>query len=334
MKEEPDYFRVFKNALSGKKTKKIVGKFKDKTGKTHIMEFSTRIIKENNKVKYIFVIGRDVTDAETLKSMSEELKATQEELRTLKEDFEQKVSERTAEIEKLLKHKDEFIAQLGHDLKSPLTPLVGLLPIVKEQVEDPKLKRLLDVSIRNVKYMKDLVVKTLELERLNSSKTVFNISDINLLETVNSIIENKQLIFKEKKINIENNINKKIMVRTNNLQLGELFDNLITNAVKFTPQDGTITIDAKKVKDFVTVSIKDTGIGMTKEQINSIFAEFYKVDSARHDLDSSGLGLSICKRIIEKHGGQIWAESPGLGKGTTFYFTIPFRLEKIKASSE
>jgi len=209
-----------------------------------------------------------------------------------------------------------------------------LLPIVKEQVGDPKLKRLLDVSIRNVKYMKDLVVKTLEFERLNSSKTVFNISDINLLETVNSIIENKQLIFKEKKINIENNINKKIMVRTNNLQLGELFDNLITNAVKFTPQDGTITIDAKKVKDFVTVSIKDTGIGMTKEQINSIFAEFYKVDSARHDLDSSGLGLSICKRIVEKHGGRIWAKSPGLGKGTTFYFTIPFRLKKIKASPE
>lgn len=67
---------------------------------------------------------------------------------------------------------------------------------------------------------------------------------------------------------------------------------------------------------------------MTKGQINSIFAEFYKVDPARRDLDSSGLGLSICKRIVEKHGGRIWAESPGLGKGTTFYFTIPFRLKK------
>lgn len=327
MKKEPDYFRVFKNVLSGEKTEKFVGKFKDKTGKTHFIELSEHIIKEDNKVK-CFVIGRDIADAEALKSMNAELKATQEELRTLKEEFEQKVSERTAEIEKLLKHKDEFIAQLGHDLKSPLTPLVGLLPIVKEQVKDPKLKRLLEVSIRNVKYMRDLVVKTLELERLNSSKTVFNNSDINLLETVNSIIENKQLIFRERKINIENNINKKIMVRANNVQLGELFDNLITNAVKFTPQDGTITIDAKKVKDFVTVSIDDTGIGMTKEQINRIFAEFCKVDPARHDLDSSGLGLSICKRIVEKHGGRIWAESPGLGKGTTFYFTIPFRLKK------
>ena len=276
----------------------------------------------------LFLEEDPMKDTDALKSMKEELKATQEELRTLKEEFEQKVSERTAEIEKLLKHKDEFIAQLGHDLKSPLTPLVSLLPIVKEQVEDPKLKKLLEVSIRNVRYMKDLVVKTLEFEKLNSSEIMFNISDMNLLETVNSTIENKQLIFKEKKINIENNINKKIMVRANSLQLGELFDNLITNAIKFTPQDGTITIDAKKVKDFVTVSIKDTGIGMTKEQINSIFAEFYKVDSARHDLDSSGLGLSICKRIVEKHGGQIWAESPGLGKGTTFYFTIPFRFKK------
>jgi signal transduction histidine kinase len=85
----------------------------------------------------------------------------------------------------------------------------------------------------------------------------------------------------------------------------------------------TITIDAKEDKDFVTVSIKDTGIGITEEQLSHIFDEFYKADEARHDFDSSGLGLPICKRIVEKHGGKIWVESPGEGGGTTFYFTIP-----------
>jgi len=79
--------------------------------------------------------------------------------------------------------------------------------------------------------------------------------------------------------------------------------------VKFTPKGSSITIDAKKDKDTVTVSITDTGIGITKEQLNHIFDEFYKVDSARHDLESSGLGLAICKRIVEKHGGKIWPES-------------------------
>ena len=85
---------------------------------------------------------------------------------------------------------------------------------------------------------------------------------------------------------------------------------------------GTITIDAKKAKDFVTISVTDTGIGMTKNQINHIFEEFYKADESRHDLQSHGLGLSICKNIVEKHGGKIWAESPSIGKGSTFFFTF------------
>jgi two-component system sensor histidine kinase VicK len=105
--------------------------------------------------------------------------------------------------------------------------------------------------------------------------------------------------------------------------LTELFDNLIGNSVKYSPDGGTITIDAKQDKDFVTVSIKDTGKGMTEEQLSHMFDEFYKADEARHDFDSSGLGLPICKRIVEKQSGKIWAESQGEGKGTTMFFTLP-----------
>ena len=69
--------------------------------------------------------------------------------------------------------------------------------------------------------------------------------------------------------------------------------------------------------------VKDTGLGMNNDQLNHVFDEFYKADKARHDFESSGLGLSICKRIVEKHGGRIWAESPGNNRGTTMFFTIP-----------
>ena len=107
------------------------------------------------------------------------------------------------------------------------------------------------------------------------------------------------------------------------LRLQELLDNLVTNAIKYTPRDGAFTFDAKVNGRFVTVSVKDTGIGLTPEQMGRIFDEFYKADSSRHDLHSSGLGLVISKRIVENHGGIIWAESPGVGTGTTMYFTIP-----------
>ncbi len=234
------------------------------------------------------------------------------------------------ELEKILKQKDEFIGQLGHDLKNPLTPIVGLLPIIMEQEKDPEIKEDLRVIVHHVKYMKNLVLKTLQLARLRSSNIKFDIQNINLLQVIKNVLESQQLLLKENNIKVENNVNDKIFVMADKLRVTELLNNLITNAVKYTSEGGSIiTLDAKKDRGFVTVSIEDNGIGMTKEQLSHIFDEFYKADESRHDLDSSGLGLSICKRIVEKHGGRIWVESPGKGKGSTFYFTLKLGDEKI-----
>jgi len=90
---------------------------------------------------------------------------------------------------------------------------------------------------------------------------------------------------------------------------------------------GTLIFDSKTIQRnngvFIQVSIQDTGTGLTREQTDHLFDEFYKVDDSRHKLDSTGLGLTICKNIIEKHGGKIWADSHGPGTGTTIHFTIP-----------
>ena len=177
--------------------------------------------------------------------------------------------------------------------------------------------------VRNVNYMKNLVTKTIELGRLNSPKTTFSFEDINLVTELNAVIDNNKLMLREKTIGIKNNSPDDIMVNVDKLRFDELINNLLNNAVKFTTGSGSILIDAKQDYNFVTVSIKDTGIGMSDQQLHNIFNEFYKADASRHDFDSSGLGLSICKRIVEKHNGRIWAESEGLGKGSTFYFTVP-----------
>jgi signal transduction histidine kinase len=156
----------------------------------------------------------------------------------------------------------------------------------------------------------------------------FNIEDTNLLDELNNVIKRNSLLFEENNIEIENRTGKNVVVKTDKLRLTELFDNLIGNSAKYSSDGGTITIDAKQDKDFVTVSIKDTGIGIAEEQLSHVFDEFYKADESRHDFDSSGLGLSICKRIVEKQGGKIWAESEGEGKGTTMFFTLPISSEK------
>jgi len=262
-----------------------------------------------------------------LQSTNNDLKQAQDELRILNQDLEKKVEERTQEIQKLLKHKIEFIGQLGHDLKSPLTPLVGLLPTIEKKEKDPELKELLGVINRNVLFMRDIVVKTLKLERLNSPKLVLNFEQANLFDCVDRMISTKEYVFKEKSLNVTNNVDKDFVVSIDKIEFNELMDNLLTNAVKFTSNNGSISVDTQKENGFVKVSVSDTGAGLTAEHIEHIFEEFYKVDPSRHDLDSSGLGLSICKRIVERHGGRIWVQSAGLGKGSTFHFLLPIKLK-------
>ena len=256
------------------------------------------------------------------KKAEEELKKAHEALNIANKDLEQKVKERTAEVEKLLLQKDEFIGQLGHDLKNPLSPIVNLVPLLEKREKNPESKEILETIHRNADHMKNLAIKTIELARLNSPNTKLLIDDTNLLDEINNVVKSNKRFSKENNIEIDNNINENIVIKADKLRIEELFDNIINNAIKYSKNGGTITIDAKQGKNFVTVSIKDTGIGMNKEQLSHIFDEFYKADEARHDFDSNGLGLPICKRIVEKHGGKIWAESSGKGKGTTFYFTF------------
>ena len=258
-----------------------------------------------------------------LERINQDLLVAREELNSLNKDLEKRVQERTKEVENLLKQKDEFITQLGHDLKNPLGPLINLIPLLEKDETDVAKKEMLTVLNRNAYYMKNLVVKTLELAVLNSPNTKFSIETLNLFKEVDQIIENKKILFEECDTKISNNIDHSLSIQADRLRFEEVLTNIFENSIKYCQEDCKITINAEIVTDKVMISITDKGIGMTKEQIERIFDEFYKADDARHDIQSTGLGMSICKRIVEKQGGRIWVESLGPGKGTTVFFTLP-----------
>ena len=258
-----------------------------------------------------------------LEKINRDLIHARKELDALNKNLEKRIKERTNEVEQLLKQKDEFINQLSHDLKSPLNPLTILLPILEKQETDPKKIEIFQVLKRNVDYMRNIAIKTLELARLNSPKTKFSIEKIDLKDEIHRIIQNKNNLFETKNLEIINNVIKQIYVKADRLRLEELFSNLLENSVKYSKEKGSIILDANEDNGFVKMSIKDNGVGMTKNQLKHAFEEFYKADSSRHDFESSGLGLSICKKIIERHNGKIWMESEGLGKGLTVFFTLP-----------
>lgn len=250
-------------------------------------------------------------------------------IETLINNLEMIIRDRTNEIKQLLQQKNEFINTLSHDLKNPLGPIINLLPVLEKKVTDSESKQILDVLNRNVTYMRNLVDKTIKLAYLNSPRCMYKMEKIDLFKESTDFIKNYQLLLKKNKIDIENKITENMMVEVDKLQINELFDNLILNAANHTDEFGKITIDAQQYDGTITVSIHDTGEGMTQDQQRYVFEEFYKVDESRHDFNTSGLGLSICKRIVEKHGGEIWVESAGLGKGTTFYFTLPVSQKDI-----
>jgi signal transduction histidine kinase len=252
-----------------------------------------------------------------------ELQDAHEVLFTINKDLERKVKQRTNQIERLVKQKDDFINQLGHDLKTPLTPMMVLLPMLKKKVDSEKDGELFEVVIRNVFFMKELVNKTIDLAKLSSDKIEFTFEEITLHDEVESTISINKVMLDEHQIHAENHIDESLLIVADNLQLHEVLNNLVTNAVKYSHEDGgQIIFEAHDQDDEIVVSIRDTGIGMTEEQISHIFDEFYKADESRHNLDSSGLGLAITKKIISKHDGKIWAKSPGPGQGTTFFFTM------------
>ncbi len=289
-------------------------------------------IEEHSSEKHMILIIDDITKT---KATERELKVSQLVLLSLIQNLEKKVKERTKKIEQLLKQKNEFINQLGHDLKNPLGPLINLLPILLKHETDSHKKEMLTVVQRNTDHMKNLITKTIELAQLNSGNVKLHFAPIDLHQVcIGSLKRNDQLIRKNN-MTIQNLLSRDLTVQADKLRIEELFDNIISNAVKYSPDGGTITINGSSTKETITISIKDEGIGMDEQQLAQVFDEFYKADPARHDFKSSGLGTSICKRIIEKHNGSIKIESEGLGKGSIVSFTLQkFPVSQQEAKSD
>ena len=239
------------------------------------------------------------------------------------QNLESEVTNQTSEIKTLLKQKDEFIAQLGHDLKNPLGPLITLVPVLQKKINDPECAKILSIVERNVNYMQNIVYKTLKLAQLNSQNFLLSLRKINLINVIEKTVEINKPLFDSKNISVNFLYDKEINIYADSFLFIEAMNNLLNNAAKYSNNEGKILIHVDVDEKNALISIKDNGIGISRESLPHLFDEYYKVDSSRHDFDSSGLGLSITKRIIERHGGIIGVESDGLGKGTTFSFSIP-----------
>ena len=257
--------------------------------------------------------------ADSFNTMAVDLTTSQEEL-----------ERNNKRISELLKVKTQFVNQVAHDLRTPLTPMLLLLPQIrdrlKEKLDEDDLKGI-NIVIDNAQYLSLLVKDTLNIARLDAGKTIFELQEHDAKEVLEEFINGRQLLFKERKTAVKRDIpNEHVRVYADKTRVLEVLDNLVGNALKFMREDADneIVIRLEHDEEQATISVQDNGIGMNDEAQEHVFDEFFKADPSRHEsAGSSGLGLSICKRLIEGQGGRIWVASEGPGKGSTFRFTVP-----------
>ncbi|MCK5565965.1 MAG: DUF3365 domain-containing protein [Planctomycetes bacterium] len=290
-------------------------------------------------------IMRDITDlkkneeelgsyADQLKQANDELVSTQKQIMELNTNLEDTVEQRTEYIEKLLEQKNRFIRQLGHDLKTPLVPLIAGLPMVQESIEDEQNNIRINRCIDSVNYINNLVEKTLHFMHASSKKYEFNGEYIDLTKIADEVTDSQQAVLKDKPGEVINSLSQPCHIFADPTAVREVIENIISNAVKYSDDANTncITLDAVAKEDNVILTICDNGIGIEPKQLEHIFEEFYKVDPSRHDRTSIGLGLPICKGIMNKLNGSISIYSEGLGKGTKVTLEFPIKMD-VKASA-
>jgi len=250
------------------------------------------------------------------------------------QDLEKKVEERTRDLTRALNEvkiinnrKTDFVSSVSHELRTPLTSIKGYASILltgKLGEPSPEIKDRLDKINRHSDELVHLVNGLLDIARIESGKVVMKREPLDLKSVIEKVSDLLSMQLKEKQIELSVGVPEDAnTISADRNQIERVFINLIGNAIKFTPQKGKITINARKAQNMVQVDIADTGCGIPEEAQEKIFEEFYRVDNPiNQETKGTGLGLTLVKNIVEAHNGKIWVKSK-LGAGSTFSFTLP-----------
>ena len=230
-------------------------------------------------------------------------------------------------LKKLEKIRVDFVANVTHEIRTPLTAIIGYLETIQEGATSSKedAEKFIDISLKHAGRLNRLVDDLLVISKIELGEMKFHFEEISSRDAVEGAIPLVETKAGIKKINIHNNIQENFScVWADKDRLTQILVNILDNAVKFTPENGNITIETNKNDQYVILTITDTGIGVPKEEVQRLGERFYRVDKSRsRDLGGTGLGLSIAKHLMIAHGGKIEIESQ-LGRGTkvSLYFPV------------
>lgn len=233
------------------------------------------------------------------------------------------------EQEKNERERREFVSNVSHELRTPLTSMKSYLESLTDGAwQDPEIApRFLNVTLEETDRMIRMINDLLHLSRIDAQKSPIQLELVNLNEMVNFVLERFEMMIKSQNQNYT--IKKEFTRRTiwtevDPDKLIQVLDNIMNNALKYSPDGGEITCTLLETHNNVIITISDQGMGIPQQDVKRVFNRFFRVDKARsRAMGGSGLGLAISREVIQDHGGSIWAESEE-GKGSTFYISLPY----------
>lgn len=239
-----------------------------------------------------------------------------------------------AEIErqKLEKLKNDFLDRASHELKTPLVSIIGYAELLLHRYDselDEEAKEYINYIQKACKRLIKLSNKLIKAQKLDTEILKLKISDVNITKLIKECVNAVYAYARMRNISISLDQQENLILKLDIERIQDVINNLILNALNYSPPGSVINIQSKREKDYILISIKDRGVGVSKEDQQKIFQKFGKIEHYGKNLDIAiegvGMGLYISKKIVEIHNGRIWVESEGRNKGSTFYIKLPIK---------
>lgn len=317
--------------LNTKDISKLISQYEKLVNGQEVAPFDIEITTKSGEKRWVNILisisskERDVKGFQIIANDITEKKVAEEKMENLIE----KIKNQNKRLQELDGAKDEMLEIVSHELRTPLVSILGFIELLSindanltaDQIEQIKILR------RNADRLNQLIENFFSLDKLDQGRFILKIQKIDLHNLIKSALWEASYRLKQKMHNIFLEIPPKSEIKVDEELIHQVISNLLNNAIKYTPERGAICIKTKKYGEKLIFSIKDSGIGIEKEYLPTLFQKFQRIpysnESCIGDVKGIGLGLYISKKIIELHGGKIWAESEGINKGSTFYFELP-----------
>jgi len=242
----------------------------------------------------------------------------------------QEIQEKSRQLAVASQHKSEFLANMSHELRTPLNAIIGFSEVLSERMFG-------ELNEKQEEYSKDihasgqhllsLINDILDLSKIEAGRMELELSDFHLPTALDSALTLVRERAGRRSIALHTNIDNRLgQIQADERKVRQVVLNLLSNAIKFTPEGGRIEVSAVPKDGLVEVSVSDSGVGIAPEDQEAVFEEFRQVGTADKKVEGTGLGLALCRRFVELHGGRIWVKSQ-VGQGSTFAFTLPVRHE-------